>query len=111
MAVTQKVDKIRLTGKPLEKLNEAIHERDDHICIIKGCDRYILPKSKFHHEPCGNAKEDRIERGCSLCEHHHTIRHHGKKGLGDIRRQCVEYLSSLYPDDWAEIKDRYLNDD
>lgn len=106
--VTQKDKKVRLIGKPLAKLNNDIHERDDHTCIIKGCGRYVLSGEKFHHELCGNEKEDRIERACLLCERCHHIRHHGKKGLEDIRRQCVEYLSNLYPDDWAGIKDRYI---
>ena len=103
----QKIKKVRLKGKQLAQLNTDIHERDGHTCIIRGCDRYVLPGVKFHHEPCGNAKEDRIERGCLVCGEHHDIRHHGKEGLQEIRQQCVEYLSNLYPEDWAEIKDRY----
>ncbi len=58
----QKIKKVRLTGKPLAKLNNDIHERDGHICIISGCGRYVLPGVKFHHEPCGHSKEDRIEK-------------------------------------------------
>jgi hypothetical protein len=107
----QKRKKVRLKGKPLVQLNIKIHERDDHICIIGGCGRYVLNDGKFQHEPCGNAKEDRIERGCLLCDFHHDIRRHGKKGLQEIRRQRVEYLSNLYPRDWAEIKDRWAGEE
>jgi len=103
----QKKTKIRLIGKPLAKLNNDIHERDGHTCIISGCGRYVLPGAKFHHEPCGNTKEDRIERGCLVCDIHHDIRHHGRVGLEDIRRQCVEYLSSIYPEDWTELINKY----
>ncbi len=101
--VMQKNKKIRLTGKPLAKLNTDIHERDDHTCIISGCGRYVLPGEKFHHEPCGPNKEDRIEKACLLCSHCHDIRHHGKEGLEDIKQQCIEYLSNLYPDDWRGL--------
>lgn len=103
----QKIKKVRLTGKPLKKLNTDVHDRDDHICIIRECGRYVLPGEKFHHEPCGSSKEDRIERTCLLCSVHHDIRHHGKEGLEDIRQQCAKYLSNLYPEDWAEIKEKY----
>jgi hypothetical protein len=96
----QKREKIRLKGKPLAKLNTDIHERDGHTCIISGCGRYVLLGVKFHHEPCGHSKEDRMERGCLLCSNHHDIRHHGKEGLEEIRRQCVEYLNNLYPEEW-----------
>lgn len=100
----QKLKKVRLKGKPLAQLNTDIYERDGHICIIRGYGRYVLPGVKFHHEPCGNLKEDRIERGCLLCERCHYIRHHGRDGLVEIKQQCIEYLSNLYPKDWAEIK-------
>jgi len=96
--------KIRFKGRMLRELNNKIFNRDGHTCIIRGCGRYILPDVKFHHEPCGSNKEDKIERGCLLCDHCHYIRHHGRDGLEEIKQQCVEYLSNLYPKDWLEIK-------
>lgn len=102
-----KTKRIRHKGNPLKELNKKVHERDGYTCIIPGCDRPVVLGEKFHHEPCGAAKEDRIERACLLCSYHHDIRH-GRKGLRKVRRQCVEYLSRLYPEDWAGIKDKYL---
>lgn len=96
----QKKERVRLKGQALAQLNNDIHERDGHTCIISGCDLYILPGEKFHHEPCGPNKEDRIEKACLLCKGHHNTRHHGRVGLEEIKQQCVDYLSELYPDDW-----------
>lgn len=98
----QKIKKIRLTGKLLAKLNNDIHERDGHICIIVGCGRYVALGEKFHHELCGADKEDRIQRGCLVCSEHHYIRHHGRDGSQEIKQQCVDYLSCLYPADWGK---------
>lgn len=100
--VMQKIEKIKLTGKSLAKLNDDIHERDGHICIIRNCGRYVMPGEKFHHEPCGPDKQDRVERGCLVCSAHHYIRHHGRDGSREIKEQCIEYLSNLYPDDWRD---------
>ncbi|WP_094607749.1 hypothetical protein SPSIL_008890 [Sporomusa silvacetica DSM 10669] len=91
----QKRKKVRLTGKPLAKLNNDIHERDDHTCIIDGCGRYVSDKEKFHHEPQGNDKEDRIECGALLCYKHHIERHRGMNSAA-IRQQCVDYLQRKY---------------
>lgn len=99
----QKTKKKRVKGKALVQLNTDIHERDGHTCIIKGCDRYILPGEKFHHDPCGPDKQDIIQQGCLLCSDHHYTRHHGREGLEEVRQQCVDYLSNLYPDHWARI--------
>lgn len=87
--------RVRLTGKRLEELNTSIHERDGYTCIIKGCDRHVPLKEKFHHEPCGSYKEDVIEKGCCLCYMHHQIRE--SKESNDIRQQCEDYLNGLYP--------------
>lgn len=87
--------KKRLKGKALSKLNEDIHDRDGDTCIISGCGRFVLPGEKFHHEPCGIDKEDRIECGLLLCSDHHYERHFGKNSL-EIKRECVNYLTQLY---------------
>ncbi len=90
----------RLTGKKLADLNKAIHERDGYACIIKGCGRHVPLGEKFHHEPCGAYKEDRIEKGCCLCYKHHQMRE--SKDGADIKRQCEEYLTALYPEVWLQ---------
>jgi hypothetical protein len=94
-----KVKDIRLKGKKLAQLNQDIHERDGYRCIIKGCGRHVLLGEKFHHEPCGAYKEDRIEKGCCLCYLHHQMRE--SKDGADIKRQCEEYLAGLYPNVWT----------
>lgn len=87
--------KIRLKGKALSKLNDEIHERDGHTCIIQGCGRFVLPGVKFHHEPGGANKEDRKECGLLLCSEHHDQRHFRKNSL-KVKRECEEYLAGLY---------------
>lgn len=88
----------RKRGKNLKELNREIHERDDYTCIIKGCGRHVALGEKFHHEPCGSNKQDRIECGCLLCNEHHWERHNGDNGA-EIRKKCEDYLSGLYPDE------------
>lgn len=39
---------IRLKGQKLAKLNERIHQRDQHKCIY--CGNRVDPGEKFHHE-------------------------------------------------------------
>lgn len=97
IAMFPKIKRVRHKGKLLAQLNKDVHIRDGYTCIIKGCDRPVALGEKFHHEPCGAAKEDRLEKACLLCKNHHYIRHHGKEGLREVKRQCVEYLKGLYP--------------
>lgn len=49
---------IRLKGQKLAKLNETIHQRDQHKCIY--CGDRVDPGEKFHHEHNG-IKSDQIE--------------------------------------------------
>ena len=51
---------IRLKGQKLAKLNERIHQRDQHKCIY--CGDRVDPGEKFHHEHNG-IKSDQIEYG------------------------------------------------
>lgn len=92
----------KLKGKPLKQLNDDIHERDGDKCIIKTCRRNVLPGVKFHHQPFGNKKRDRIECGCTLCLDCHTKLHSGTEGW-KIEEECEEYLTDLYPDYWARF--------
>lgn len=48
---------IRLKGQKLAKLNETIHQRDQHKCIY--CGNRVDPGEKFHHEHNG-IKSDQI---------------------------------------------------
>lgn len=83
---------IRLKGQKLAKLNERIHQRDQHKCIY--CGDRVDPSEKFHHEHNG-IKSDQIEYGVLLCMDCHTERHHGKK-CNDVKEYCRKYLINLY---------------
>lgn len=83
---------IRLKGQKLAKLNERIHQRDQHKCIY--CGNRVDPGEKFHHEHNG-IKSDQIEYGVLLCMDCHTERHHGKK-CNDVKEYCRKYLINLY---------------
>lgn len=83
---------IRLKGQKLAKLNERIHQRDQHKCIY--CGNRVDPGKKFHHEHNG-IKSDQIEYGVLLCMDCHTERHHGKK-CNDVKEYCRKYLINLY---------------
>ena len=83
---------IRLKGQKLAKLNERIHQRDQHKCIY--CGDRVDPGEKFHHEHNG-IKSDQIEYGVLLCMDYHTERHHGKK-CNDVKEYCRKYLINLY---------------
>lgn len=96
-----KKKRVRLTGKPLVKLNNDINERDNSACVI--CGRYVSPEEKFHHEPCGPDKEDRIECGVTLCGECHHKRHF-TAWLKEYRRRCEEYLAELYPEFWKTLQ-------
>ena len=88
-----KTKKVKLYGEKLRKLNTAIHERDNNCCII--CGKYVDPKEKFHHEPCGAMKSDEISKGVTLCYDCHAERHFGKNSNA-VRAQIKEYLQSIY---------------
>ena len=74
---------IRLKGQKLAKLNERIHQRDQHKCIY--CGNRVDPGEKFHHEHNG-IKSDQIEYGVLL---------YGKK-CNDVKEYCRKYLINLY---------------
>lgn len=61
---------IRLKGQKLAKLNERIHQRDQHKCIY--CGNRVDPGEKFHHE------------------------HNGIKSDQDVKEYCRKYLINLY---------------
>lgn len=83
---------IRLKGQKLAKLNETIHQRDQHKCIY--CGNRVDPGEKFHHEHNG-IKSDQIEYGVLLCMDCHKERHHGQK-CNDVKEYCRKYLINLY---------------
>lgn len=84
--------RVRLKGKALSKLNSSIYKRDGGICVI--CGRFVMPGTKYHHEPCGARKSDEIEKGVVLCNDCHYERHFGK--VKEYRRKVEEYLEGLY---------------
>jgi len=91
-----KQKRVRLKGAAIVKLNLAIHERDNYTCIINGCGGYVSIDEKWHHEPCGQNKEDVIEKGCLLCYKHHIQR--DSKDGAPIKQACEEYLDRRYPE-------------
>lgn len=92
---------IRLTGPRLAALNAEIHARDNNSCVC--CGRWVDPGEKFHHEPVGADKQDRIECGVTLCRKCHNERHFGK--LLRMYRELIErYLRELYPEFWEMMK-------
>ena len=96
-----KTSQIRLTGKPLAELNAEIHARDNNSCVC--CGRWVDPGEKWHHEPGGANKQDRIECGATVCGRCHHERHFGK--LLRMYRELIErYLRELYPEFWEARK-------
>ncbi|MGE1061224.1 hypothetical protein NXG27_01045 [Megasphaera paucivorans] len=86
---------MRLSGKKLRKLNNDIHDRDHHQCIV--CGVYVPNGIKFHHERSG-LKNDCIEEGVTLCYACHQQRHFG--AVAKIRKICRDYLTKLYGERW-----------
>lgn len=87
--------RIRLKGKAVAALNKTIHERDNYTCIVPGCGQHVPEGEKWHHEPCGQQKEDVPEKGCLLCYKHHIQRE--SKDSEPIKQACEDYLNKLYP--------------
>ena len=96
----QKKKRVRLQGKAVERLNEQIHERDNYTCIVPNCGRFVPIDEKWHHEKGGEVKSDTPETGVLLCWNHHQERHFGKDSQA-VKTVCVDYLSSLYPEQWG----------
>ena len=94
----QKTKRVRLTGRKLSALNSEIHERDGNKCCL--CGRWVDPGEKWHHDPCGTAKQDRIECGVVLCRTCHHERHFGKNP-NVYKDKVMDYLSRLYPEYWG----------
>lgn len=92
-----KTKRIRLKGEKLRALNDAIHERDGHCCII--CGAYVDPGEKFHHEKGPAGKSDVIEQGVTLCYKCHQERHFGQNSR-NIKSKCRAYLAELYGEQW-----------
>ena len=84
--------RIRLKGKALAKLNSDIYERDGGVCVI--CGRFVMPGTKFHHEPCGINKSDEIKKGPLLCNACHHQRHFG--AVKEYRRKVRTHLEGLH---------------
>lgn len=85
----QKTKRIRLKGKTLRDLNNAIFDRDGDKCII--CGRWVSRQEKFHHEPAEALKSDEIDKGAVLCMDCHHKRHHTEE-CNAIKAKVEEYL-------------------
>jgi len=95
----QKHIHVRLKGKKLAELNQSIHERDNDCCVL--CDQYVDPGVKFHHQPQGADKQDRIEFGVLLCGNCHHEIHFGDM-VRLLKRQVEDYLRNRYPEAWKD---------
>lgn len=89
----QKTKRVRLKGKALRDLNNAIFDRDCDKCVI--CGRWVSRQEKFHHEPAGALKSDEIDKGVVLCMDCHRQRHH-TEGCNVIKAKVINYLKSIY---------------
>lgn len=89
----KKKQRVHLHGPALRALNDAIHERDHHKCVI--CGRYVSPTEKFHHEPPGAGRSDEIEKGVTLCLACHAERHFSAN-CNAIRDEIRLYLAKIY---------------
>jgi hypothetical protein len=90
-----KLKRKRLTGRKIADLNKQVHERDDDICIIPGCGRYVSSGEKFHHVILkSQGGNDSLNNGVTLCYQHH-IEAHGKNGKS-ILQYCLSYIKKLY---------------
>ena len=90
-----KPKRVRLKGKALRDLNNAIHERDLDCCI--NCGSWVDRGVKFHHERAG-LKSDVIEECVTLCPKCHFKRHHTGEAK-QISKRCRKYLIELYGED------------
>lgn len=95
--IFQKTKRVRLTGRKLSELNSEIHERDGNKCCL--CGRWVDLGEKFHHEPGGANKQDRVECGATACGECHHERHFGFNP-GEWKRRIEAYLRELYPAYW-----------
>ena len=87
--------RIKLHGQAVKELNDRIHERDGHCCVL--CHKPVDDDEKWHHERSG-IKNDVEEEGVTLCYKCHYERHFGEKS-DKIRERCRSYLIMLYGKD------------
>lgn len=85
---------VKLKGKALRELNDAIFRRDG-CCIL--CGRYVDPGEKFHHEPNGASKSDELHKGVVLCQDCHNDRHFTDRCMV-LKKKILTYLQEFYPD-------------
>lgn len=87
-----KEKRVKLKGKALRELNDAIHDRDHNQCVI--CGRWVDIGEKFHHEPCGSRKSDEINKGVTLCGDCHFKRHFSKE-CNQVKGKIESYLRQV----------------
>lgn len=83
---------IRLHGQAVKELNDRIHERDGHCCVL--CGKPVDDGEKWHHVYFGNGnKNDVEEEGVTLCMDCHTLAH--GPDSRDIRIVLSQYLEAV----------------
>lgn len=90
-----KKQRVKLHGEALRKLNDTIHERDGHRCII--CGKHVDPGEKWHHVYFGwGRKNDVEEEGVTLCYGCHKDTHSKPKVMTVNTEKCIKYLEAIY---------------
>ncbi len=94
-----KVKRVKLTGKKLKALYDAVYRRDSGLCVV--CGAPVEYGVKFHHEPCGSYRSDEPSKVVMLCHDCHFKRHN--TGESDrIRTACIRYLQQRYGEKGAK---------
>ena len=93
LTTIQKHKHIKLHGKAVKELNDRIHERDGHCCVL--CGKPVDDDEKWHHVNFGNGnKNDVEEEGVTLCMDCHKNKAHGEDSRG-IRVVLLQYLEAV----------------
>jgi 5-methylcytosine-specific restriction endonuclease McrA len=90
---------IRLKGVKLKQLNDYIHQRDQHCCVLEwiteGQRKWVDPGEKFHHVIFkSHGGSDTKENGATLCMDCHRLAH-GEQAES-IRQILLGYLEQIY---------------
>ena len=84
--------RIKLHGQAVKELNDRIHERDGHCCVL--CGKHVDDGEKWHHVYFGNGnKNDVEEEGVTLCMDCHTLAH--GPDAKDIKTVLIQYLEAV----------------
>jgi RNA-directed DNA polymerase len=93
---------VRLKGKELRELNEAVYERDQHCCV--NCTRWVEEGNKFHHVVFkSQGGGDTLDNAVLLCYDCHQKVH--SAGGYEITEKLKRYLEWMQ-DEFCDIKNK-----